>query len=92
MTNSKEGLLDKECCKALNIIFLQTAPDSSDDIWDDAPNLFYDNKKMFQYNIIKLQSQGKLVSKLKDIHDCYQATKRDSDEANGLHTEFYLCE
>ena len=42
--------------------------------------------------IVKLQSQGKLIDKLKSYYECYQAENKDSNKDNGLQAELYLCE
>ena len=71
-------------------IIFQTAPDSEDEVWDNAPHLFFDNKSAFKHNMTKLNSFGTTIANLTETHSIHLADKQDSTEYDGLTSQLYL--
>ena len=71
--------------------FFGTASDSNDVSWDQDHQVFYDNKSTFEYNISRLQILESPIAKLQARHNCSEAKKKYSQEANGLHSCLYLA-
>ena len=53
--------------------------------------MFHDNKSCFEYSMKKLKDIGTPVTCIKSRHNCVQATKRGSSEANNLQAKIYVC-
>jgi len=64
-----------------------SAEDAKNVCWGIVPHLFFD----FEYNIDKLKSLGTPIARIKATHNCSKASKHDSTEDDGLHTESYLA-
>ena len=58
---------------------IQTAHDSNNTIWDDAPQIFFDYRSSFEYNMSKLQALGDPIERLKGKHNSSQAANQDSN-------------
>ena len=91
LSNCQNGNLDEDDWQLLKTRFPQFARDSRDEIWNDAPRLFYRNQSAFEYNIRKLQALGTPIAKLTATHNNSAASKRDSSEANGLMAQLCLA-
>ena len=64
--------------------FIQNTTDVSNVIWNDSHYMFNDNKNYFEYNTTKLKDIGTPIVCIKALHNCVQAAKRDSSEANNM--------
>ena len=71
--------------------FIQNATDASNERWNDAPYMFHDNKRCFEHKMTKLKDIGTPITCIKAHHNCVQAAKRDSSEANNLQAILYIC-
>ena len=52
---------------------------------------FFSNKSSFEYKIRKLEALSTPIAKLTATHNTSAASKRDSQEANGLMAQLYLA-
>ena len=68
-----------------------TASDSNDVSWDQAHQVFYENKYDFVYNMSRLQTLEIPIAILQARHNCSEAKKKYSREANCLHSCLYLA-
>ena len=55
--------------------FFGTASDSDNVHWDQAHQVFYDNKSVFEYNMLMLKTLESPISKLQAHHNCLEAKK-----------------
>ena len=53
--------------------------------------MFHDNKSCFEYNMKKLKDMVTPITCIKARHNCVQAVKRDSSEANNPQAILYIC-
>ena len=74
----------------LSELFVRTSSDSNDISWDQAHQVFYDNKSVFEYKMSRLQILEIQIAILQTRHNCLEAKKKDPKEANGLHYCLYL--
>ena len=58
---------------------IQTAHDSTNPMWDDAPHIFFDYRSSFEYNMSKLQALGYPIERLMGKHNNSQAANQDSN-------------
>ena len=79
LTSFQEGNLDKQDWNMLKTRCIQTAHDSNNPIWDDAPHIFFDYRSSFEYNMSKLQDSEDPIERLKVKHNISQAENQDSN-------------
>ena len=58
--------------------FFRTASDSNYGSWDQANQVFYDNKFAFEYNMSRLQTLEIPIAKLQARHNCSEAKEKYS--------------
>ena len=75
----------------LSVKFIGTEPDSNDVSWDQHHRVFYEKKSAFEYNMSKLTTLEIPIAKLQARHNCLEAKKKYSQEANSLHSGLYLA-
>ena len=51
---------------------------------------FFDNKLSFEYNMTKLVAFGTKFTKFKNVHNCANSEKQDSNDAMGLRSVLFL--
>ena len=71
--------------------FIGTISDSNGVSWDQAHQVFYDNKSSFEYNMSRLHTLKTPIAKSQARHNCLEAKKKDPQEANGLHSCLHLA-
>ncbi|HEY0652265.1 MAG TPA: AAA family ATPase, partial [Chryseosolibacter sp.] len=91
LTHCEQGTLDETDWDTLKRRTPAQAADASNIQWDNAPRLFFDNKKVSRYNIDKLIGLRKPVAEIKARHNEAAAAKRDSNEAQGVLSVLYLA-
>ena len=55
------------------------------------PHSFFDIRSSVEFNIDKLKSLGRPISRIKATHNCFKASQHDSTKDGRLHTELYLA-
>ena len=53
---------------------------------------FFDNKLSFEYNMAKLVAFGTKFTKFKNVHNCANSEKQDSNDAMGLRSVLFLSD
>ena len=69
---------------------IKDAPDDTYPRYNNTPNMFYENKGCYEYNMRNFKDTENLITRIKPRHNYAKAAKRESIQANNLKAVLYL--